>query len=50
MSARSLRDLNADGHGGVQRGHRLLEDHGDFAAADAPHCLLWLPEQIDFAG
>ena len=30
-----LGDLVADPHGRVERGHRLLEDHGDVAAADA---------------
>ena len=31
-----LGDLGADGHGGVQRGHGVLEDHADLRAADAP--------------
>ena len=30
-------NLVADGQHRVQRGHRLLEDHTDFAAADAAH-------------
>ena len=30
-------DLVADGVDGVERGHRLLEDHGDVFAADGAH-------------
>jgi hypothetical protein len=26
-------DLRADSHYGIERGHRLLENHGDFATA-----------------
>ncbi|MCY1304387.1 hypothetical protein D9M70_541370 [compost metagenome] len=29
-------DLVADGEAGVERGHRVLEDHGDVLADDAP--------------
>ena len=32
-----LADLPADGHDRVERGHRLLEDHGDVVAADLAH-------------
>jgi hypothetical protein len=35
-----LGDLVADGVDGVQRGHRLLEDHPDLAAPDRPHLAL----------
>ena len=34
-----LGDLLADGHGGVQRGQRILKDHGDLRAADLEHLL-----------
>ena len=30
----ALHDLLADGHGGIQAGHRVLEDHGDPLAVD----------------
>jgi len=39
-------DLGTDGHRRVERGHRLLEDHGDAAAAMAAHCLLRQRKQI----
>ena len=47
-------ELAADGEDGVQRGHRLLEDHGDAVAADGAHFLFGdLQEvfavEIDFA-
>jgi hypothetical protein len=32
MRANRLFDLRSDAHHGIQRGHRLLKDHGDFAA------------------
>src|SRR5574341_124530 len=35
-----------DGDDGIQRGHRLLVDHGQFAAADAAHGCLRQDEQI----
>jgi len=31
----SLRQLRADAHDGIERGHRLLKNHGDVAAADS---------------
>ena len=34
-----LGDLAADGHRRVQRGHRVLEDHGDVVAANLAHLL-----------
>ena len=46
-------DLRADAHDRVQRGHGLLEDHGDVAAAAAAHFALGQGEQIGrdvFAG
>src|SRR5690606_15836551 len=36
VQAQRLADLVADGIDRVQRGHRLLEDHRDLVAADAP--------------
>ena len=32
-----LRDLIADGHGGIQRSHWILKDHGYFVAPDIQH-------------
>ncbi len=48
-------DLIAHGEDGVEAGHRLLEDHGDFVAADFAHLSLGEFEQVsafeeDFAG
>ena len=40
MVDRHLGELLADGHRRVQRGHRLLIDHGDLRAADPPQLLL----------
>ena len=37
MQFKDLVDLFADPEHGVQRGHRLLEDHGDLVAADLLH-------------
>ena len=34
VSANGFCDLRADAHNGIERGHRLLKDHGDIAAAD----------------
>ena len=34
VGANGLRNLRANTHDGIQRGHGLLKDHGDFAAAD----------------
>ena len=36
VEAVHVRDLAADGHEGIQRRHRVLEDHGDVSA---PHLL-----------
>ena len=41
-----LVDLLADAHDGVERGHRVLEDHGDFEAPDG--ALLLLARAHDF--
>ena len=37
MAQQRLLELVADGVGGVERGHRLLEDHGHAVAADVGH-------------
>jgi len=34
VSANGFFDLRANTHDGIERGHRLLKDHGNFAAAD----------------
>ena len=39
-------DLRADGEHRVQRGHRLLKDHADVAAADRLHLPLGQPDQV----
>ncbi len=43
MHAHRLGNLLADGHGGVQRRHRLLKDHADVSAAARAHVLLRKP-------
>ena len=37
--AHGLGDLIADGHDGIKRRHRLLENHRDLVASDAAHLL-----------
>src|SRR6267142_1252297 len=46
MQADSLGDLVADPHYGIERGHRLLEDHGDAIAPDRAHRGFIKAEQI----
>ena len=46
MDLRGLGQLAADGEHGVERGHRLLEDHGDLATAHAAHLLLAQLQEI----
>jgi hypothetical protein len=46
MHLQHLADLPLDGVQRVQRGHRLLEHHGDVGAADAPEALLRQGEQV----
>src|SRR2546425_10861385 len=41
-----LRELAPDGEHRVQRGHRLLEDHRDLAAADPPHLLVGERQEV----
>ena len=46
VQAQYLADLAPDRHHRVERGHRLLEDHRDFVAADPPHLGLAEREQV----
>ena len=46
MDAHGLAQLAPDGQHGVERGHRLLKDHADLVAANAPHRLLVVGEEI----
>ena len=39
-SCSDFADLAADGQHRVERGHRVLEDHGDLVAADMAHLVL----------
>ena len=45
MEPERLRDLLADRHGRIQRGHRVLQDHRDPRAAELAHLLGALGEQ-----
>ena len=40
MDGERLHDLQPDPEHRIERRHRLLEDHGDLPAADAPHLLV----------
>src|SRR5690348_15535733 len=44
--AHHLRDLIADGEHRVERGHRLLEDHGDAVAANAANARVVEPQEL----
>src|SRR5262245_12603463 len=46
METHGFRNLVADGHDRVQRGHRLLKDHRDLVAADAADLMLREARQI----
>ena len=46
MDLQRLDDLQPDGQDRVERGHRLLEDHRDVAAADFAHLLVIEIEQV----
>ena len=46
VDAERLGDLQSDGQDRIERGHRLLEDHRDVAAADLAHLLVGEVEQI----
>jgi hypothetical protein len=60
VELQGLADLAADGQHRVERGHRVLEDHGDLFAPDLAHLVLVQIEQVlaakvdfaldDFAG
>ncbi len=41
-----LHDLRADGEDRVERGHRLLEDHADVAAANRLHLALGQADEV----
>ena len=49
VGADRLDDLAADAHDRVERGHRLLEDHRDLAAAAAAHLALGQREEVGAA-
>jgi hypothetical protein len=49
VRADRLGQLPADGQHRVERGHRLLEDHGDAVAADFPHPALAQPGSLHVA-
>src|SRR6184192_3119166 len=46
MRLERLADLPADGQHRVERGHRVLEDHRDLAAADPPQLPVAEREQV----
>ncbi len=49
MLFQGLRELPSDGEHRIEGGHRLLEDHGDFPAADFSHLLPVQPAQVPAA-
>lgn len=50
VHANGFLNLRADAHHRIQRGHRLLENHGDFAAAQLAHSLPSHGREIDTPG
>jgi hypothetical protein len=46
VDAQRLGDLPADGVERVERGHRLLEDHGNLRAADVVQLAPWHAEEL----
>jgi hypothetical protein len=46
MQAQRLGNLHADGKGRVERGHGVLQDHGDLCPAHLAHVLGAHPQQI----
>ncbi len=46
MQPHRLPDLTADGHRGVEAGHRILEDHPDLTPPDLPHLGLGQRHQV----
>ena len=49
MQAQTFGHLLADGEHGVQRGHRLLEDHADLIAANLAHQIAAAGREINLA-
>src|SRR3954463_9797814 len=47
MQAQDLAELAADGHHRIERGHRLLKDHGDVAAAHGAQFVVVEREDVD---
>jgi len=47
VDTQRLGDLVADGEDRIERGHRLLEDHGDAVASDIAHLRLAERQQVD---
>ena len=47
MKSQRFGDLPTNGEQGVQRRHRVLEDHGDCPAADPPHFVVAFTEHVD---
>ena len=46
MDEQRLHDLLSDRQDRIERGHRLLEDHGDVAPAHLAHCFVGQIEQV----
>ena len=46
MQDERLADLKADGEHGVERGHRILKDHGDAIAANLPQLIRIQLQQV----
>ena len=46
MLDEGLGDLPAHGHGGVEAGHGVLEDHADVVAAQSLHLLFRAQQQV----
>ena len=46
MQLQRFGDLGADGQHRIQRGHRVLENHGDFRAAHQPHLFVRELQQV----
>ena len=49
MGEDRLDELFADRDDRVERGHRVLEDHGDLAAAQVPHLIVGQLDEVDAA-
>jgi hypothetical protein len=46
VEPRNLHQLFGDAHEGVERGHRVLEDHADALAANLPHLVLGQTQDV----